>query len=82
LYGGGALRLGTLGGRDVLREFGFEIAGVRGGHAKLCRVLSSGEVQILTVPLHRELAVGALRAIYRQRCRVVAERDLGRRFYG
>ena len=77
-------RLRTLSARDVLRAlgaFGFEVASTRGSHAKLCRVVSTGQVQILTVPLHRELAPGTLRAIYRQACRFVPESELRPYFY-
>ena len=80
-----ASRLRALGGRDVLRalgELGFEVAATRGSHAKLRRVTARGEVQILTVPLHKDLAVGTLRAIYRQACRFVAEDELRRWFFG
>lgn len=77
-------RLRALGARDVLRAlaaFGFEVASTRGSHAKLRRVLPSGEVQILTVPLHRELAAGTLRAIYRQALKFVPESELRPYFY-
>ena len=72
-------KLRRLTAREVLRalrSFGFEVVGTRGSHAKLCRVHSDGTRQILTVPLHRELAAGTLRAIYRQACRFVPENDL------
>jgi predicted RNA binding protein YcfA (HicA-like mRNA interferase family) len=77
-------RLRALGGRDVLRAlavFGFEVASTRGSHTKLRRVASSGQVQILTIPLHRELAPGTLRAIYRQASRFVPEAELRPHFY-
>lgn len=65
--------------REVLRAFatfGFTVASVRGSHAKLLRVLASGERQILTVPLHKQLAAGTLRAIFRQALRYIPEEDL------
>lgn len=77
-------RLRTLSAREVLRAlgtFGFEVASTRGSHAKLRRTDSKGSVQVLTVPLHRELAPGTLRAIYRQACRFVAEAELRPYFY-
>lgn len=80
-----APRLRAIGARAVLRAlgtFGFEVASVRGSHAKLRRVTTSGEVQILTVPLHREIAPGTLHAIYRQACRFVREEDLRPYFFG
>lgn len=79
-----APRLRALGARDVLRAlaaFGFEVASVRGSHVKLRRVTASGQVQILTVPHHRELAPGTVRAIYRQACRFVPEEELRPRFF-
>jgi len=72
-------RLRRLGGRDVLRalgSFGFQIAASRGSHAKLRRVLPNGERQTLTVPMHKELAPGTLRAIFRQASRFIAESEL------
>jgi predicted RNA binding protein YcfA (HicA-like mRNA interferase family) len=65
----------------ALEAFGFEVASTRGSHAKLRRVASNGQVQILTVPLHRELAPGTVRAIFRQACRFVPEADLLPYFY-
>lgn len=78
-------RLRALGSRDVLRalgSFGFEVVSIRGSHAKLRQVTASGQTQILTVPLHRELAPGTLRAIYRQACRFVPEEALRPYFFG
>lgn len=80
-----APRLRALGARGVLRalaRFGFEVVSVRGSHAKLRRVTASGEVQVLTVPLDREIAPGTLRAIYRQACRFVPAQELRRHFFG
>lgn len=77
-------RLRALSGREVqraLHAFGFEVAATRGSHAKLRRVASEGVVQVLTVPLHRELAAGTLRAIYRQACRLIPERELRPHFF-
>lgn len=76
-------RLRRLSGADVvraLRAFGFEVVNTRGSHAKLRRE-NRGEVQILTIPLHKELAPGTLHAIYRQAARFVSEEDLRRHFY-
>ena len=73
----GSLR--QMSAREVLRafgSFGFAVVSTRGSHAKLVRVLSSGERQILTVPLHRQLAPGTLRAIFRQALRYIPESDL------
>jgi predicted RNA binding protein YcfA (HicA-like mRNA interferase family) len=67
-----------LSGRDVvriLRRFGFEVVAIRGSHAKLRRRAEDGS-QILTTPLHRELAPGTIRAIHRQASRFVPEHEL------
>lgn len=72
-------RLRQMTAREVLRavaKFGFHIASVRGSHAKLIRVLPSGERQTLTIPLHKQLAPGTLRAIFRQALRYIPETDL------
>ena len=77
-------RLRRLTAREVLKilaDFGFVVVMTRGSHAKLVRVLPSGDRQTLTVPLHRELATGTLQAIYRQASRFIAESDLRGRFF-
>ena len=74
-----APRLRRLSARDVLRalgKFGFEVHSTRGSHAKLRREGPDGTIQVMTVPLHRELAPGTLRAIFRQACRFVPEEEL------
>ena len=72
-------RLKTLSGRDVIRaltSFGFVLVSIRGSHAKMRRILSAGEAQTLTIPIHKELATGTLRAIFRQALRYIPEEDL------
>ncbi len=72
-------RLRQLSAREVLRalnSFGFQVVGIRGSHAKLRRVLASGERQTLTIPLHKGLAPGTLHAIFRQASRYLPEADL------
>jgi len=69
----------TLRGREVLAIlhcFGFEVVATGGSHAKLRREGPGGSAQVLTVPLQRTLAPGTLRAIYRQACRFVPEKEL------
>lgn len=78
-------RLRRLSARQILRilqDFGFAVVSIRGSHAKLRREIEGGSSQILTIPLHRELAPGTIRAIYRQASRFVPERDLRGRFFG
>ena len=77
-------RLRRLSARDVLRalgSFGFNVVSTRGSHAKLQRVDSRGNHQILTVPLHKELAPGTLRAIFRQACRYIPADELTPLFF-
>jgi predicted RNA binding protein YcfA (HicA-like mRNA interferase family) len=65
--------------REVLKafaSFGFHVVSTRGSHAKLRRVMASGDRQILTVPLHKSLSTGTLLAIFRQACRYIPESDL------
>ena len=72
------MRLKDLSARDVLRalkSFGFAVVSIRGSHAKLRRESASGR-QTLLVPLHKQLAPGTLRAIFRQACRYIPEEDL------
>ena len=77
-------RLRRLNAREVLRilrGFGFEVAGIRGSHAKLVRVLPSGERQTLTVPLHPQLPIGTIQAIYRQASRFISPSELRLKFF-
>ena len=77
-------RLRRLTSREVLRilrGFGFEIVSTRGSHAKLVRVTTSGERQVLTVSVHAELPVGTIRAIYRQAFRFIDSVELRREFF-
>ena len=77
-------RLKRLSSREVLRllgRFGFEVASMRGSHAKLVRIGPSGRKDILLVPVHRRLAVGTVHAIYRQASRFIPEEELRPGFF-
>jgi len=77
-------KLKRLAAREVLaalRAFGFEVVSTRGFHAKLRRELADGTRQILTVPLHRELASGTLRAVFRQAARFIPAEELRSAFF-
>lgn len=77
-------RLKRLSSRELVRglhNLGFKVVSTRGSHAKLRREIQGGDRQILTVPLHAELAPGTLRAIFRQACRFVPESDLRSLFF-
>ena len=78
------VRLKRLTSREVLKllgGFGFEVVSIRGSHAKLVRVLASGERQVLTVPMHSQLAIGTVRVIYRQAARFVPSEELRSKFF-
>lgn len=77
-------RLRRLTPREILRllgRFGFEVVSMRGSHAKLVRIGLSGRKEILLVPVHRQLATGTVRAIYRQACRFIPEGELRPGFF-
>jgi predicted RNA binding protein YcfA (HicA-like mRNA interferase family) len=77
-------KLKPLSGDDLLRIFGklgFRPSAQRGSHVKLLRPSAGGARQILTIPLHRELDKGTLKAIYRQALRFVPESELKPHFY-
>ena len=77
-------KLRSLGGEGVLKifsQFGFKIASQKGSHVKLRRILPEGTKQSLTIPLHKELDRGTLRAIYRQALRYIIEDEIKPYFY-
>lgn len=72
-------RLKVLSGEELIeifRKFDFGVASQKGSHVKLRRILADGTRQIITVPLHKELDKGTLRAIYRQTLRYISEEEL------
>jgi predicted RNA binding protein YcfA (HicA-like mRNA interferase family) len=72
-------RLRRLTSRELLAalgRLGFEVVAVRGSHAKLRRVAADGSRQVLTIPLHRDLAPGTIQAILRQASRFVPLSEL------
>lgn len=77
-------RLRRLSAKDVLsilKRFGFEVVATRGSHARLRRTTDGAGAQTLTVPLHKKLDLGTIRAIYRQAARFIPEGDLRSLFY-
>lgn len=76
-------KLKVLSGKDVLKiffELGFEKLHQKGSHAKLIRFIDD-EKQILTVPVHREMGTGTLKAIFRQSSRYIQKSVLLTYFY-
>ena len=77
-------RLRRLSGNEViaiLGRFGFRVHSQRGNHVKLRRLAAGGTTQTLTIPQHRQLDRGTLRAIIRQASRFVSAEELGEEFY-
>ncbi len=77
-------RLRRLSGTEVIRifeHFDFLVHAQRGSHVKLRRVGAAGEKQTLTIPRHRELDTGTLRAIFRQARQYIPESELRPCFY-
>jgi predicted RNA binding protein YcfA (HicA-like mRNA interferase family) len=76
-------KLKTLSGSDLIKIlflFGFEIKSQKGSHVKLVRIIEKNE-QVLTIPNHKELDKGTLRAIFRQASRFISESSLFSHFY-
>lgn len=76
--------LRRMSGREVIaafRSFGFEVVGQKGSHIKLRRISNSGRRETLTIPDHRELDTGTLRAILRQASSYISMRELEKYFF-
>lgn len=76
--------LRRMSGQDVIAVFhslGFEVLSQKGSHVKLGRAAPDGQRQTLTIPDHRELDTGTLRAIIRQATRYVPLDELRPHFY-
>jgi predicted RNA binding protein YcfA (HicA-like mRNA interferase family) len=76
--------MGRLSGDEViaiLGRFGFRVYSQKGSHVKLRRIGPAGNKETLTVPRHRELDAGTLRAIFRQATRFIPADDLWREFH-
>lgn len=77
-------KLRRLAGDELLRifrEFGFVVHSQVGSHVKLRRISPAGQKQTLTIPLHKELDPGTLRAILRQASQYIPEEELRPYFY-
>lgn len=78
-------KLKVLSGADVIKilcSYGFAIEKQKGSHVKLARTRTEGPKEILTVPAHKELDKGTLKAIFRQASKYVSENQLYEHFYG
>lgn len=77
-------KLRRLSGKQVLstlNHFGFQVLSQRGSHVKLHRINAAGAKETITVPIHDELDVGTLHAIFRQTCKYIPEEELRPYFY-
>ncbi|MHA1379655.1 MAG: type II toxin-antitoxin system HicA family toxin [Candidatus Helarchaeota archaeon] len=77
-------KLRSLSGEEVIKiffEFNFKVVSQKGSHVKLRRVLPDGTRQTLTIPLHKELDKGTIKAIFRQALRYIPEEDMRPHFY-
>lgn len=64
----------------ILGRFGFQIISQKGSHVKLKRLVD-GISQTLTIPNHREIDTGTLRAIFNQSSRYIEHEQLRKFFY-
>ena len=65
----------------ILESFGFIVHAQAGSHVKLKRIGPYGQKQMLTIPSHRELDTGTLRAIFRQASQYIPDEELRPNFY-
>ena len=76
-------RLKVLSGEDVIKileSFNFAIISQKGSHVKLRRNIKKIN-QTLTIPNHKELDNGTLRAIFNQASKYISESELMSHFY-
>lgn len=76
-------RLRVLSGAKVIKileEFGFLVSAQKGSHVKMRRIVDRIN-QTLTIPKHKELDKGTLKAILVQTARYIPENDLWGYFY-
>ncbi|MBI4135186.1 type II toxin-antitoxin system HicA family toxin [Candidatus Uhrbacteria bacterium] len=77
-------RLRVLSGEEVVaifQQLGFSVAGQKGSHVKLHRIGTDHTAQTLTIPKHRELDRGTLKAIFNQAVRYISGEELRKYFY-
>ena len=64
----------------ILESFNFAIISQKGSHVKLRRTIKKNN-QTLTIPNHKELDKGTLRAIFNQASKYISESELRPHFY-
>ncbi len=76
-------RLKILSGKEIIaifRSFDFFIAAQKGSHVKLKRAIGN-IAQTLTIPDHKELDRGTVKAIYNQASKYISADKLRKFFY-
>lgn len=76
-------RLKVLSGENVIKIlefFNFAVTSQKGSHVKLRRTIKKSP-QTLTIPNHKELDKGTLRAIFNQASKYISESELMPHFY-
>ena len=76
-------RLKVLSGEEVIKileSFNFTVLSQKGSHVKLRRTIKKIN-QTLTIPNHKELDKGTLRAIFNQASKYISESELISYFY-
>lgn len=77
-------KLKNLSGKDVIKilaSFDFSVFAQKGSHVKMKRIIENGFRQSLTIPKHKELDKGTIKAIYSQILKYIPENDLKKHFY-
>jgi predicted RNA binding protein YcfA (HicA-like mRNA interferase family) len=65
----------------ILEGFGLVVHAQTGSHVKLRRIDPGGQKQTLTIPRHKELDTGTLRAVFRQASRYIPDQELTPHFF-
>ncbi|MFZ2205088.1 MAG: type II toxin-antitoxin system HicA family toxin [Minisyncoccia bacterium] len=76
-------KLKVLSGKDLIdifASFGFHIIGQTGSHVKM-RCHKDNNKQTLTIPLHKEIDKGLLKAIFNQGSMYISEQELKKYFF-
>ncbi|HOP30635.1 MAG TPA: type II toxin-antitoxin system HicA family toxin [Spirochaetota bacterium] len=64
----------------IFNKFDFEVISQKGSHVKLKRFIED-KPQTLTIPNHKEIDTGTLRAIYNQASKYIDPEELRKYFY-
>ena len=64
----------------ILESFGFNVVSQKGSHIKLTRK-TAFQKQVLTIPNHRNISKGTIKAIFNQSCRFISSEELEKFFY-